>query len=264
VVLDASQSSQFASALLFTLPTLEDDSSIQLRGTIVSEPYLEATLAVLAHHGIQVHRNGRQFEIPGRQRFAGSGFAVPGDASSASYLWAAAAIGGGTVRVSGLPSAWPQADFAVLELLEATGADVSRHPDGATVSGGSRTPFRIDLTDSPDLYPLAGALAATAPGTSRLVGAPHVFLKESDRRAETARLARALGARVRLAGGGLVIEGSSRPRAVRLPQLSDHRLVMSAAVGALAADRASLVGDATAVRKSFPGFWSVLADLSRG
>jgi 3-phosphoshikimate 1-carboxyvinyltransferase len=264
VSLDASQSSQFVSALLLVLPTRDEDSTVELRGAVVSEPYLEATLAVLAHHGIRVERRGTRFRIPGRQRFRGTRFRVPGDASSAAYLWAAAVLGGGSVRVRGIPAAWPQADLAVLDLLKSTGAAVRKHPDGATVHSGKRTPFRIDLTRTPDLYPLAGVLAATAPGMSRLLGAEHVVYKESDRRAGTAKLARQLGARVRASRTGLLIEGTRSPRAVSAPNFTDHRMVMSAAVGALAAEGASLVGKAESVRKSFPGFWDALTELSRG
>ena len=264
VSLDASQSSQFASALLLVLPTRDEDSTLELRGSVVSEPYLDATLAALAHHGVRVERRGTRFRIPGRQRFRRSRFRVPGDASSAAYLWAAAALGGGTVRVRGIPAGWPQADLAVLDLLASTGADVRKNPDGATVSAGKRTPFRVDLTDAPDLYPLAGVLAATAPGTSRLAGAEHVVLKESDRRVGTARLARQFGARVRASKSGLVIEGTASPRAISIPNATDHRMVMSAAVGALAGDDASVVGRAESVRKSFPGFWDSLTELSRG
>ena len=264
VSLDASQSSQFASALLLVLPTLEQDSSLELRGTVVSEPYLDATLAVLAYHGIRVDRKGRRFRIPGRQTYHGSAFRVPGDASSAAYLWAAATLGGGTVRVRGVPRPWPQADLAVLDLLESTGAAVQPHPDGATVTGRARRPFWVDLTDTPDLYPLAGVLAATAPGTSRLLGASQVVWKESDREAGTARLARALGARVRAGRPGLAIEGTVNPRAISLGDLTDHRMVMSAAVAALATGAPSNVGRAEAVRKSFPGFWNALTELSRG
>ncbi|HEY1197979.1 MAG TPA: 3-phosphoshikimate 1-carboxyvinyltransferase [Thermoplasmata archaeon] len=264
VSLDASKSSQFASALLLTLPALEGDSSLELTGTVVSKPYLDATLAVLTHHGVRVERRGRRFYIPGQQRFRGSGFTVPGDASSAAYLWAAAAVSGGTVRVEGIPSTWPQADLAVLDLLRTAGATVTRRPSGATVTGGTPKPFRIDLTDAPDLYPLAGVLAATTPGVSWIVGAEHVVLKESDRKTASALLARRLGATVESTEGGLRIRGTRRPRALDLRHLSDHRLVMSAAVGALAADRESVVGERTAVRKSFPGFWTTFAALSGG
>lgn len=264
VSLDASQSSQFVSALLFALPTLERDSSVHLRGALVSEPYVEATMAMLAHHGVRVDRRGRRFRVPGRQRYRGSRFTVPGDASSAAYLWAAAALGGGTVRVTGLPKRWPQADLAVLDLLQATGASVVRRADGATVTAGPRKPFRFDLTDCPDLYPLAGVLAATAPGTSRVLGAEHVVFKESDRKSGTVELARRLGARVTVGRSGLAVEGGRRPRSISLANSTDHRIVMSAAVGALAADRPSRVGVAEAVRKSFPGFWDTLAVLTKG
>ncbi len=262
VSVDVSRSSQFASALLLTLPTLHNDSTIELRGEVVSEPYLDATLAALSRHGVRIARRGRRLRVPGPQRLLGSSFAVPGDASSASYLWAAAAVGGGTARVLGISTSWPQADLAVLDLLESTGASVSRGPNGATVSEGPRRPFQFDLTNAPDLYPLAGVLAATSTGESRITGAEHVVFKESDRRHQTVRLARALGARVHQGGGGLVIEGTARPRALRLADLTDHRLVMSAAVAALATDGPSVIGDAAAVRKSFPGFWLALKELS--
>jgi len=262
VTLDASRSSQFVSALLLTLPTLDADSRVTLTGDLVSQPYVEATLAILAHHGVHVARRGRRFTIPGRQRFRGDGFTVPGDTSSAAYLWAAALVGGGKVRVKGIPSSWPQADAAVLTLLESNGGAVTRSSDGATVAAGPRTPFRVDLTQAPDLYPLAGVLAATTPGTSQVVGAAHIALKESDRKAETAQLARRLGAKVSITDHGLVITGTSRPRSLDLPRLRDHRLVMSAAVAALAGSRTSVIGMKDAVRKSFPGFWDALTGLS--
>lgn len=262
VTLDASQSSQFASALLLALPTLEGDSEIEMLGKVVSEPYLDATLAVLSHHGVIVDRRGRSFRIPGKQRFRGTSFGVPGDASSAAYLWAAAAVAGGSVRVDGVPSTWPQADLAVLDLLELAGATVVRRVNEAAVTGARRKPFRVDLTRSPDLYPLAGVLAATTEGVSRIVGAEHVALKESDRKGETAFLARQLGAKVESSSSDLRIEGTLRPRALHVRHLTDHRVVMSAAVGALAGDGESVIGDRNAVRKSFPGFWSALRAVS--
>jgi 3-phosphoshikimate 1-carboxyvinyltransferase len=261
VRLDASRSSQFASALLLTLPTLTDDSQLALVGPIVSEPYVEATLAVLRHHRIRVDRRGRRFEIPGGQRFRGNRMRVPGDASSGAYLWAAAGVTGGTVRVRGVPGDWPQADLAILELLASAGARVRRSDDGWTVSGRVVEPFDAELTGSPDLYPLAAVVAATIPGRSRLRGAAHVVHKESDRRAGSARIAQALGAEVDVGRDELRIRGREVPRPIRIRDLDDHRLVMSAAVGALAAAGPSTIGDARAVRKSFPGFWNALTRL---
>ncbi len=264
VRLDASQSSQFASALLLALPTVQGPSRLDLVGPIVSEPYIEATLRVLDYHGVEYHRRGRRFYLPGGQRYRGTRFDVPGDASSAAYLWGAAALTGGRVSVTGVPSGWPQADLAILELLGRAGANVRANGRATTVEGRPLHPFTADLTRSPDMYPLAGVIAAAAPGTSQLTGAPHIVFKESDRRAGTIRIVRALGAEVRSDREGLTIRGRAPLRPVRLPDLDDHRLVMSAAVGALAATGPSSIGDASAVRKSFPDFWSVLDALREG
>jgi 3-phosphoshikimate 1-carboxyvinyltransferase len=264
VRLDASESSQFASALLLSLPTITPDSTLVLEGPVVSEGYLESTLAVLAYHRVRVDRSGRTFRIAGGQRYRGSSFRVPGDASSAAYLWAAAAVTRGRVEVRDVPARWPQADLDVLDLFRSAGARVTRTGDRVRVEGRTLEPFDVELTRSPDLYPLAGVLASCARGTSHLTGAPQVVLKESDRRAGTVRLARALGARVVPTEKGLRIRGSERPRPLRMLGETDHRMVMSAAVGALASDRPSEIGNADAVRKSFPGFWTSLAQLGPG
>ncbi len=261
VSVDASESSQFASALLLALPTLTDRSRIVLRGRVVSAPYLDATRAVLRAHRVRVRVRSNGFEVPGAQAFAARQFVVPGDASSAAYLWAGAAVTGGAVQVDDLDGTWPQADLRILDLLRQTGCDVRVRRSSVRVAGRSQLGFSMNFTASPDLYPLAGAIAATIPRTSRLSGAPHLASKESDRRTETVRLVRALGASVRETSGGLTIHGVSRPQRVRLPDLADHRLTMSAAVAALAADGPSTIGPADSVAKSFPGFWEALGSL---
>lgn len=264
VHVDASESSQFVSALLLALPTVGDSSDLRLSGPPVSAPYIEATLAALRASRVRVEASRERFRIPGGQTYRGQRFVVPGDASSAAYLWAAAAVAGGTVTVEGLPDAWPQADLAILALLDRFGATVQPGGRGTTVEFAARRPFSVTLTDSPDLYPLAGVLAATARGTSRLRGASHVAAKESDRRAETIRLVRAMGARVEEGSGQLRITGTDSPRPTALRSASDHRMVMSAAVGALAATGESTVGRSEAVAKSFPDFWKVLDTLAGG
>jgi len=263
VRLDASQSSQFVSALLLSLPTVSGDSELRLEGPIVSEPYIEATLAVLRRSKVRLRRTGRTFAIPGRQTYRGDRFVVPGDASSSAYLWAAAALTRGRVRVGGVPRDLPQADLASLEMLRSAGALVRMTRDGATVVGRALRGFSIDLTAAPDLYPLAGVLAAAARSPSKLSGASHVVHKESDRRAGTVLIARALGATVRPTRTGLSIRGRSPPTRFRLRGLDDHRLVMSAAVGALGADGPSTIADASVVAKSFPGFWDALRAIAR-
>lgn len=256
-----SESSQFVSALLFALPTLPGPSTLEVPGPLVSAPYVAATLAVLRAHGVRVAGRDGRWRIPGPQRFSTRSFEVPGDASSAAYLWAAAAAAGGSVSVRGLPPRWPQADLAVLPLLRSAGARVRINGGTVTVSGNLSTAFDAELTGCPDLYPLAGALAAVIPGESVLRGAPQIVGKESDRRATTIDLVRRLGGRVRRRRDGLGIIGAAHPTPVQGARWDDHRLVMSAAVASLASGQAARLGDPNAVRKSYPGFWDALAGL---
>jgi 3-phosphoshikimate 1-carboxyvinyltransferase len=258
---DGSVSSQYVSALLLVLPTLAGPSTLSVDGERVSEPYIASTAAVLRSLGVRLNGGDGRWKVPAPQAVTGRRFEVPGDASSAAYLWAAAAVTGGQVALRGIPGRWPQADRLILELLGQAGARVRESADGARVSGPVETPFDIDLTGAPDLYPLAGAIAALIPGPSTIRGAAHVVFKESDRRAATIRLVQDLGGRAMFRGGRLRIHGTRHPRAIRMRPSDDHRVVMSAAVAALRADGPSRIGDARAVRKSFPGFWSALRGL---
>ncbi len=261
VDLEVGTSSQFTSALLFALPTVQPDSRIRAVGQPVSEPYVRATLEVLQRHGVRVHSRASGYVVPGGQQFRGGDMDVPGDASSAAYLWAAAALTGGRVAVDRIPERWPQADLAVLGVLRQYGAHVDRVGDRVTVEGDRHRPIRVNLDGAPDLYPLVGVLAASAPGSSEIRGAAHVAQKESNRKVETVRLARAMGAKVRSSSQGLAIEGTASVRPLRLERLTDHRLVMSATVASLIAGGPSVVGEASAVRKSFPRFFEVLRAL---
>ncbi len=258
---DGSVSSQYLSALLLVLPTLEGASRVRLRGRLVSAPYVAATEAAASASGVRLRRRRRGWDIEGGQAYRGRRFEVPGDASSAAYLWAAGALAGGPVRVDGVVARWPQADRAVLGILREAGATVREAAGAATVSGPLSRGLYADLTEAPDLFPLLGAVAAATPARSVLSGAPHLAFKESDRRAATAGLARALGARVTSGRGRLEIRGVATPRALVETGWEDHRLVMSAAVAALVASGPSRLGRAEAVGKSFPGFWRALGRL---
>ncbi|HZY69700.1 MAG TPA: 3-phosphoshikimate 1-carboxyvinyltransferase [Thermoplasmata archaeon] len=264
VTIEAGATSQFASALLMTLPCTEPDSMLRLRGKPVSRPYVAATLRLLRHYRVRVESDGRRFVIPGGQRYRRSEFSVPPDASSAAFLWAGAAVTGGAVRVVGIDRRWPQADFAILEILQRAGAEVRVASRSIEVRGFAQKPIDVELTDAPDLVPLVAVVAATIPGVSRIRGVAHARLKESDRLAAAVDLVRALGGRATARKGSVRVEGRSDPTPVHRHRLLDHRVVMAAAVGALRSRGASELGDADAVRKSYPGFWRTLRLLGAG
>jgi 3-phosphoshikimate 1-carboxyvinyltransferase len=257
----AYETSQFVSALLISLGGLGTPSDILPEGPIVSRPYLTATLRLLDQLGGRIQARQRGWAVGGSHRRGSRVWTVPGDISSAAYLWTAAAVTGGDVRTDALNMDWPQADQAMLAVLRDSGATVEARRTWVRVRGRSVRPFSVNLDDSPDLLPLAGVLAATIPGRSRILGARHAADKESDRRRGTADLVRGLGASESLSSTRLDISGTSQPRGVRAYGSSDHRLVASAAVAALASSSPSHLLHPEAVRKSYPGLWRDLRAL---
>jgi 3-phosphoshikimate 1-carboxyvinyltransferase len=97
VTIPGSQSSQFVSSLLLAGPYAKNAMEIEVNGPIVSRPYVDLTLEVMAHFGVYVIREDyHYYKIPPDKKYQSCRFSVEGDVSSASYFWAAAAVTGGT------------------------------------------------------------------------------------------------------------------------------------------------------------------------
>ncbi|MHC5010551.1 MAG: 3-phosphoshikimate 1-carboxyvinyltransferase [Planctomycetota bacterium] len=261
----ARPSSQYATALLLIAPRI-GGLTLRLLGRAVSLPYLRLTLEVLAAFGIGAQADGIEGEhgvirVPAGTP-AASRFVVEPDASAAAAWWAAAALTGGDVWVRGLPRATVQADAALLPLLECMGAAVTTADGGeARVRahrGGLRALAEIDLGDAPDLVPLVGVLAGSVPGTTRIRGAGHARLKESDRLATVAAGLRALGGDASIEGEDLVVHGGGL-RGGRVAVAGDHRIAFAFGVLGLVVPGVVLEGADAAV-KSHPSF---LRDLQR-
>ncbi len=258
VNIETSETSQYLTGLLMTLPTLREPSEVRVTGPVVSRPYIEATLAYLKHERIEVRTSDEGYVVPGRQQFAGLGFEVPGDASSAAYLLTLAVTTRGDVTLTGIDAQWPQADLAILGVLsEVATPCIQGKEGGLRMSGADLTrikPFDWDLDDNPDLGPLLAVLATFANGTSHLTGGGHLVSKESDRRRGMATLVRALGGQLTESPSRFEIEGPPEANSLRLDNLSDHRMFMSAAVAAAGLPGPSILGPAGAAAKSYPGF----------
>lgn len=262
-------SSQHLTALLLIAPRI-GGLRLTLLDRPVSRPYLALTLALLRDQGVAVEagaldRPGGRLEVAaGAPR--GGRVRVEPDASAAAYVWAAAALTGGSAWVPGLAATSAQADAALLPLLARMGARVEAADDGSArvtgPGGGLRAAGDVDLTDAPDLLPLAGALAAAAEGTTRLVGVAHARVKESDRVATTARALVALGGRVTEHDDGLTIEGGGL-RGGPVDAAGDHRLALAFGVLGLVLP-GTVVRGAEAVAKSQPGFLAQLVERTGG
>lgn len=253
-------SSQYISGLLLALPLIGGDSKIALTTPLVSGGYVDMTLDTMRLFGICVERCEDGFFIPGGQCYTPvQNHIAEGDWSNAGYFLAAGALGG-RVTVTGLRQDSRQRDKRLLDLLCSAGSIVERHDGEITVTAGRLSALDFDGEDIPDAVPMLAAVLAAAEGTSRICGAARLKLKESDRIATTAQMLSALGGNVEVTDDGFVITGA-RLHGGDVDGANDHRIVMSAAILAAAADSAVIIRGAQAVNKSYPTFFNDIEKL---
>ena len=261
-VLPGDVSSQFVSALLLALPLLPGDSTLTLTSPPESAPYIAITQEVLATAGISLRRVGDRYLIPGGQRYQlPAELTVEGDWSSAAFFLCAGALSREGVAVEGLSLSTRQGDSAIISLLRQMGAEVALTPGCITVRKGRLRAADIDARPIPDLIPPVCILAAAAEGESHIQNARRLRYKESDRLRGIASLLVSLGSCVSLSGDGLAIRGVSPLWGGTVSPMGDHRLAMSAALPALAADAPVTVLNADCVSKSYPTFWTDFQSL---
>ncbi len=203
---------------------------------------------------VEDQADGRHIRLAGGQRLTAAPIRVPGDPSSAAFPLVAAAISQGDVTVEGLDPSVPQGDRRIVDFLQASGAAVAVATESVRVRGRALTAQTVDLAATPDLFPVLAVLASQAHGESRFVNGAHLRFKESDRIASTAALLKAMGSDVRPTPDGCVVRGPTRLRGAAIDSQGDHRILMAAAVAALAANGAVEITDAEAFRVSYPSF----------
>lgn len=262
-VLPEGKSSQYISSLLLVAPYAEKKAVLEVQGQVPSKPYIKMTLAVMKSFGIEVAANPElnRFEIE-QGTYQAREYLVEGDASSASYFFAAAAVTGGKVRVENIIRDSLQGDTALLGMLEKMGCTIS-YGEGVTVQGPVELQaVEVDMGDCPDVAPTLAMVAARAKGRTTITNIGHLRIKECDRiNAVATELART-GVEVEERKDALIIDGDpEKPlQGAAIETYEDHRIAMAFAVLGLVVPNMVITGE-ECVAKSFPGFWEVFAKL---
>ena len=256
------QSSQFVSSLLLSGPCAENEIEIEVKGKLVSGPYVDLTLDVMEQFGVSVVREGYgYFKIPSGQEYRSCQFTVEGDVSSASYFWAAAAVTGGVATTKNIRShATCQGDIGFLEILEEMGCTIERATDQVVVHGGPLSGIDADMSAMPDMVPTLAAIAPFAKGRTTMRNVSHLRHKESDRLTAVATEWHRLGSRVEELADGLIIHGGERLSGAVVDPHDDHRLAMSLAVVGLRVPGIKIRNEGC-VNKSFERFWELWETL---
>ncbi|MEW6595371.1 MAG: 3-phosphoshikimate 1-carboxyvinyltransferase [Thermodesulfobacteriota bacterium] len=258
-VLPEGKSSQYLSSLLLVAPYGAAPATLTVQGEVLSKPYVHMTLAVMRDFGIDAVADEtlNHFTIP-RGRYRAREYRVEGDASSASYFWAAAAVSGGSVTVANVPSPSLQGDAVLAEILGRMGCRVETTIHGITVSGTeSLHGIEVDMGDCPDVVPTLAVVASFATGRTVIRNIAHLRIKECDRLHVMASELAKLGVRTEEGTDTLTIEGQGRTapyHGAAINTYNDHRIAMSFAVAGLMVPGVKIEGEGCVV-KSFPDFW---------
>lgn len=269
-------SSQFLTALLMALPLVaKDPVRIQVIGELISRPYIEITLKLMARFGVAVDcPDAQSFIIPAKTSesvyVSPGSLLVEGDASSASYFLALGAIGDGPVRVLGVGSDSIQGDVAFADALVMMGARITAGEDWIEVSGvknvsGRLNGITIDCTEIPDAAMTLAVAALFADGPTRLNGIASWRVKETDRIAAMAKELKKIGAHVEEGADYIVVEApKSRSDWQSPPEgidtYDDHRMAMCFSLAAFG-PHALKINDPNCVAKTFPTYFGEFAAI---
>ncbi|WP_305456626.1 3-phosphoshikimate 1-carboxyvinyltransferase [Photobacterium leiognathi] len=264
VEIDGSISSQFLTAFLMAAPLAKADTVIRIKGDLVSKPYIDITLHIMAQFGVEVeNRDYQEFVVKGNQSYVSPGdFLVEGDASSASYFLAAAAIKGGEVKVTGIGKKSIQGDVQFADALAAMGAEIEWGDDYVISRCGELTAVDMDFNHIPDAAMTIATTALFAKGTTSIRNVYNWRVKETDRLSAMATELRKVGAEVEEGEDYITIVPPSNLQHAAIDTYDDHRMAMCFSLVALS-DTPVTINDPKCTSKTFPDYFDKLSALSR-
>ena len=267
-------SSQFLTAVLMAAPLLNRNVTIHVIGELISKPYIEITLNLMARFGVQVTRDGwSSFTIPSGSRYISpKEIFVEGDASSASYFIALGALGGGPIKIHGVGLSSIQGDVKFADALQRMGANVMMGANWIEVRGvhqddgtGNETQLRgieLDCNHIPDAAMTLAVMALYADGPSTLRNIASWRVKETDRIAAMATELRKLGATVEEFPEALRVTPPTELRPAVIDTYDDHRVAMCFSLVTLGGPYVR-INDPKCVNKTFPEYFQTFAGITR-
>lgn len=250
-------SSQFITGLLFTLPLLDGDSKIIITTEMESKGYIDLTLSAMKDFGIEIiNNNYQEFIIRGNQTYKSRDYRVEGDYSQAAFFFCADALSNNVI-LNDLKLDSLQGDKEVIDILTRMGVKISDKNNGliGTVSDGLKSTV-IDGSQCPDIIPVVSLVAALSEGTTEIINAGRLRIKECDRLAAVTSELNKLGAKITEKEDGLIIQGVKELKGgVEVWSHKDHRIAMTIAIASTVCTEPIILKDYECVSKSYPQFW---------
>lgn len=256
-------SSQFLTAILMSAPLAQADLTIEVEGELVSKPYIDITLHSMKQFGVVVENNNYQsFFVKGQQTYQSPGdIMVEGDASSASYFLAAAAIAGGKIKVHGVGSDSVQGDVKFAEVLSAMGARITYGPTWIEAEKDQLNGVDLDMNHIPDAAMTIATTALFAKGPTRIRNIYNWRVKETDRLAAMATELKKLGATVEEGEDYIYVEPLKNVQHASIDTYDDHRIAMCFSLVAFSNSQVT-INDPGCTSKTFPTYFDLFSKIS--
>ena len=254
-------SSQFISGLLFALPLLKGDSIIKITTPLESKGYIDLTLDMLKKFGIEIINHDYQaFQVRGGQNYQPCDYHVEADFSQAAFYLTADLLGS-DITLTNLNTSSSQGDRAILEILEKMGGKIIETEEGIKVVCDEIKAAEIDASQCPDLMPVVSVACAMAKGTSHIINAGRLRIKECDRLSASVELLKQTGIEAVEEAESMSITGSQEFQGASVSSYHDHRMCMAEAILSTCANGPIIIDDKECVKKSYPGFFDDFTSL---
>jgi len=257
VTISGNISSQFISAMMIIAPKLENGILLNIKGKLVSKPYVDATIISMKKFGVNVRTEipYKKYVIPS-QNYKSTAFTVPSDFSSLALLLSASVLVGENLTIEISLGDMPQADEAIIDILEILGVIVTLDKNTIKIKSPKKlNGGKFDLSNSPDLIPAIAILALKASKPIEIFNVKHARYKETDRIAILARELSKLGIKVVEKNDGLILRNTGSLTGGNLNSENDHRLFMAFCIAGMYVGNCT-ISDPESVEISYPNFIS--------
>ncbi|QCI17984.1 3-phosphoshikimate 1-carboxyvinyltransferase [Buchnera aphidicola (Acyrthosiphon lactucae)] len=264
IFLNGNISSQFLTSLLMSAPLALKDTIIFIKGNLVSKPYIDITLNLIKCFGVNIkHDSYNVFYIQGQQKYKTPGnYIIEGDASSASYFLAAAAIKGGSIKVSGVGKKSIQGDIKFANVLEKMGAIIVWEDYSITCTRNKLISIDLDMNHIPDTAMTVAILALFAKGTTIIRNIYNWRVKETDRLAAMTIELRKIGAIVEEGKDFLSISPPVFFKYSNIETYNDHRMAMCFSLVSLSGIGVNIINP-SCISKTFPSYFKDFLSISK-
>ncbi|TBR44809.1 3-phosphoshikimate 1-carboxyvinyltransferase [Marinomonas agarivorans] len=256
-------SSQFLTAILMSAPLAKTDLIIDVDGELVSKPYIDITLHVMKQFGIEViNDNYQSFTIKGQQSYTSpEHIMVEGDASSASYFLAAAAIAGGAIKVHGVGSESVQGDIKFADVLAKMGVKIEYGPTWIKAEKAQLNGVDLDMNHIPDAAMTIATTALFAKGPTTIRNIYNWRVKETDRLSAMATELKKLGAQVEEGEDFITVQPLDTVQHVAIDTYNDHRIAMCFSLVAFSSSQVT-INDPDCTSKTFPTYFDLFSTIA--